>query len=550
MTSSFPRPARGRTPLGAAAVRAAALGGLALAAAPQARAQAAPGKPAAGPTCDVDQNKPASLGLAFLSIQSAQSLTDTAAKYKSLRAAAQRVSSDAAAAKANPTGTALTLDQALMFLSQDLRMSTNATRGDLGLAGNAAAPADLLKTIDSLSTVVETAKPGCAPQLQQIRQNAWVTTVNASLGALNGQKPDSAARLAERALIVYKRSPLPYYVLANVAQQKGDVPGAARYWPQVATLAEGDTTQQARDLRSAALENIALNSATVAQGASPADRPARAKEAADAIRAFLAAYPNSADAPRMQATLAQMVQATGDKTAMTGVYADQLANPGKYDDLALTNAGVIASQAGNQDDAAKLFAAALEKNPYQRDALNNLTATYYQQQKWSQIIPVAQRLVAVDPSNPANFLFLAYAYQGLAKVAPQGAQKTAYTDSLIKYNRISEQMPVKVTFTEFTRGDARAVLGVNVEALKPSTSTTTTGARAAGRGAAARPVAAAPGGAGPKTYTLAVEFLDRSGAVVDTQTVSVGPLAAGDSKAARIETAKGGVMAFRYKVVG
>lgn len=511
--------------------------------------------PAAGagaaPACDVNQSNPGSLGIAYLGIQGAAALPDTAAKLKALRGAVGRVSGDANAAKVNPTGTAYTLAQALSLMSSDLRLATSATRADLGFTTNGTQPADLLKTVDSLSTAVETAKPSCAATMGQIRQNAWVTTINASLAALNAQKPDSASLLAQRALIVYKGSPLPYYVLANVAQSKNDAATASQYWPRVAELAATDTTAQGRDLRSAALQNIAVNAANAAGSASAADKSARAKEAADAIRAFLTAYPNSPDAPRLQATLAQMVAATGDKSAVGSVYADQLANPAKYDDLALTNAGVIASQAGNQADAAKLFSAALEKNPNQRDALNNLTATYYQQKQWAPMIPVAQRLVAVDPANPDNYLFLAYAYQGLAKAAPVGAQKKAYTDSLVKYSKQVDEMPVKVTFTEFTRGESRAVIGMNVEARKSQAAegATATPARrgAAARGAAARPAAAAAAG-GPKSYTFAVEFLDRSGAVVDTQNVTVGPLATGENKATRVESTKGGVAAFRYKL--
>ncbi|HEY0777503.1 MAG TPA: hypothetical protein VGD56_06000 [Gemmatirosa sp.] len=539
MTRSIPRLA-----LGAAALAAGAS-----AVARPAAAQAAKSAPASGPSCDISQNNPGSLGLAFLGIQGAQAQADTAAKLKSLRGAAQRVVSDPNAAKTNPTGTALTLAQAYMFESQDLRLATNATRADLGYTNNPTEPADLLKAIDSLSTVVEQAKPNCATTISQIRQNAWVTTINASLAALNAQKPDSAARLAERALIVYKGSPLPYYVLANVSQNKGDAAAASRYWPQVATLAANDTSTQGRDLRSAALENIAVNSVATAQAAPAADKPARAKEAADAIQTFLTAYPNSPDAPHMQNVRAQMIQLTGDKSALGSVYADQLANPDKYDDLALTNAGVIASQAGSNDDAAKLFSAALTKNPYQRDALNNLTATYYQQQHWAQMVPVGQRLIAVDPVNPANFLFLAYAYQGLSKAATAPAQKQAYLDSLVKYNRLSEEIPLRVTFTEFTRGQNRAVLGINVEARKidAPTSTTTSGGttRTAAR---ARPAAATAASTTPKTYTLAFEFLDRSGAVVDTQNVTVGPLAIGDTKAARVESAKSGIAGFRYKL--
>lgn len=530
------------------ALGAAALGAL-VPAASTAAAQATKTAAAGGaPACDVNQSNPGSLGIAFLGIQGAAGLTDTAAKLKALRGAVARVSNDASAAKQNPTGTAYTLAQALSIMSSDLRLATSATRGDLGYTTNASQPADLLQQVDSLATVVETAKPNCAATMTQIRQNAWVTPVNASLAALNAQKPDSAQRLAERALIVYKGSPLPYYVLANVAQNKNDAAAASRYWPRVAELAANDTSSQGRDLRSAALENIALNAANTAQSAPADQKAARAKEADTAISTFLAAFPNSPDAPRVQNLRAQMAQLTGDKSALSSVYADQLANPGKYDDLALTNAGVIASQAGNKDDAAKLFSAALDKNPYQRDALNNLTATYYQQQKWPQMIPVAQRLVAIDPANPDNYLFLAYAYQGLAKGAPVGPQKKAATDSLVKYSKLTDEMPVKVTFTEFTRGETHSVIGMNVEARKAGGAASTTTAAGSRARAAARPAPAAAAGGAPKSYTFAVEFLDRSGAVVDTQNVTVGPLAVGDSKATRVETAKGGVAGFRYRL--
>lgn len=509
--------------------------GLALAAAPLA-AQAAPAKSA----CDIDQNKPGSLAVAVLNITRVQASTDTAAKYKALRDVIGRVTADANAAKQNPVGQAYTLAQAGMLLSQDVRLANSATRADLGLAGNPTQPADLLKFVDSTLTVVEQAKPNCAPQVQELRQFAWGQTINAGLQALNAQKGDSAAYYAERSLVVYKNSPLPYYVLANTAQLKNDAATAGRYWPRVAELAANDTSTQGRDLRNAALANIAINAVNAVQGAPAADKPARAREAAAAIRAAVAAAPNSPDAPRLQASLAQMLTLAGDTASLGAVYADQLANPAKYDDLALTNAGVIASQANKPEDAARLFAAALEKNPLQRDALNNLAATDLALKRFADVVAVAQRLVAVDPANPDNQLFIAYGYQGLANAAKTPAAKKALTDSLLKYNKLSQEMPVKVTFTEFTRGDTRAVLGMNVEAVKP-TSSSTTGGRAG-----ARPAAAASGA--PRTYNFTVEFLDKNGAVVDTQQVSVGPVAPGQSKAQRVESSKGGVVAFRYRM--
>ena len=515
-------------------------GALALTAAPAAPLAAQ----AAAPACDIDQNKPSTLSFATLGITRVQASTDTAAKHKTLRDVISRVTADANAQKQNPVGHAYTLAQAGMLLAQDVRLANAATRADLGLAGAPAQPADLLKFVDSTLTVVETAKPNCAAAAKQLREFAWGQTINAGLQALNAQKADSAAYYAERSLVVYKGSALPYYVLANTAQQRGDAATAGRYWPRVAELAAADTSAQGRELRSAALANVAFNAVNAANAAAAGDKAARGREAADAVRAALAGAPNSPDAPRLQAALAQMLTLAGDKAALSGVYADQLANPAKYDDLALTNAGVIASQAGNTADAARLYEAALQKNAFQRDALNNLAASYLSLKRFADVIPVAQRLMAVDPANPDNPLFVAFGYQGLMNGAKANspAQKS-YADSLIKYNKLSTEMPLRVSFTEFTRGESRAVLGMTVEAVRP----TPRAAAAAGARAGTRAGAAAAAAA-PKSYTLTFEFLDRAGAVIDTQQVSVGPVAPGQTKAQRVESAKGGVAGFRYKV--
>jgi hypothetical protein len=46
---------------------------------------------------------------------------------------------------------------------------------------------------------------------------------------------------------------------------------------------------------------------------------------------------------------------------------------------------------------------------------------------------------------------------------------------------------------------------------------------------------------------MKVEFLDKSGAVIDTQTTSVGPLAPGESKPVKVQTAKAAA-AVRYTI--
>jgi tetratricopeptide (TPR) repeat protein len=443
---------------------------------------------AAAATCDVDQNKPGSLAQAVFTITRVQASTDTAAKNKALREVIGKVSGDAKAAKENPVGTAFTLAQAYTMLAQDVRLANNATRADLGLAGSG--PVDLLRLVDSTVKVVEAAKPGCAENALQVRQFAWRNVINAALTNLNEQKLDSAEYYATRAAIVVPESPFSSHILGSVAMNKKNFAAADQHFTKVLAQTANDTTM--KDLRVAAEQNI------------------------------------------QNARFSQAVTLTE-----AGNYDAIVADAAKFGDLALTQAGVSASQANKHEAAAKLFAAALEQNGLQRDALNNLAATYMQLKQYEPMLPIAQRLIAIDPANPDNYLFIAIAYQGIANASKNPAQKKALTDSLLKYNRLSSEMPVKVTYTEFTRGESKSSVGMNVENLAK--------AAAAPARAGARPAAAATAAA-PKTYSIRVEFLDKAGAVIDAQDVSVGPVAPGETKPVKVEAAKPGIQAVRYKV--
>ena len=507
-----------------------------------AQQQAAQGAAAPAATCTIDQNKPGSLGKALFAVQRVQAVTDTAAKHKALRDAAAGIYGDANAAKSNPAGTALTLAQLQALFAQDLGMVQGTTRGGLGLSGDASARVDLLAQLDSNVKIVEAVSPACAEVGGQLRQLAWVAPMNAALQALNANKADEASRLAERAAFIYQGSPLPWYIMSNAAQAKGDLQTAERHWTRIVQVAATDTAQQSRDIRASAMFNLAATAAQAAQSATGAAQKTQAGVAAERARAFLAAYPQHADATRMQATLASVLALTGDKAGIRESYAPLLAEPAKYGDLALTQAGVTASQAGNTDDAAKLFAAALEQNPYQRDALNNLAATYMTAKRFEPMLAPARRLMQVDPGNPDAYLLTAVAYQGLANAAKAPAQKKALTDSLLKYNDLSTKLPYKVTYTEFSRGEERTVVGYTVAHVKSAG-----GAAARTTGGAARPAARPAAGGSPRSFTMKVEFLDKSGAVVDTQTTTVGPLAPGESKPVKVETAKSAA-AVRYTI--
>ena len=201
------------------------------------------------------------------------------------------------------------------------------------------------------------------------------------------------------------------------------------------------------------------------------------------------------------------------------IYAPLLANPSKFGELTLVHAGVVATRNGHPADAVKLFDAALVQNPYSRDAINNLAATYIQNNEFPKAFPLIDKLIGLDPSNPDNPLLYAFAYQGLYKGTKDKKLQKVYTDSLIFFNAKSENAPVKLAVTEFTRRPDQTMLGGTIE----------------NRGTTS------------KTYTVNVEFLDKTGTVVSTETTTVGPVAPKKTEKFKITSAKGGVYGYRYK---
>ena len=115
----------------------------------------------------------------------------------------------------------------------------------------------------------------------------------------------------------------------------------------------------------------------------------------------------------------------------------------------------------------------------------------------------------------------AFAYQGLYKGTKDKKLQKIYTDSLVYFNNKSENMPVKLAVTEFTRRSDQTMLVGTIENR----------------------------GTTPKTYTVNIELLDKAGTVISTETTSVGPVAPKKSGAFKITSTKGGAYGYRYKPV-
>ena len=477
---------------------------------------AAPPAPA-GPTCEIDNGKPQAVARATFSMARAQSALKTGSAVKDLRDVVSLLSAPSIE-KENPVGRAYLLGQAYILLIDQPGITPITTRSSIGLTTDPTGTIDLFAAADTAWRKVEATSPGCAALgLQWRQQKPWLTVTNAAINALNANKLDSAEYLARRALILDRSSPYAYSVLASVAKSKKDYPTASEYWKKTLTAIGTDTVFN--DVRDRTLYDAAYVTAERAGAATGAEKKALAREAINAWGELLAHSTDDTQGTAAVLSLAKLYIAAGDSLSIPKLYAPMIAQPARFGENTLMQAGVVASQYKHPQDAATIFGAVLARNPYQRDALNNLAASYIFINQYDKVFPIVTRLNDLDPSNPENWMLSAYAYAGLLKATKAGKLNKQYTDSLVYYNGKADKMPVKVSFTEFSRTSTETTLAGTIE----------------NRSTVA------------KTYPFSVDLLDRTGKVLGTETVSVGPVSPKGSKEFRIKSTTGGVAGYKYK---
>lgn len=418
----------------------------------------------------------------------------------------------------NPLARNYLLGEAYILLLRQPGISVESPRGAVGYTTNPTGSINLFASADSAFNVVEKMAPACLPLLDQWRRDkSWVNTLTAAFNALNGGNVDSATFYANRALLIEHKSPYAYSVLGSAAAQRKDLNAANEYWTKALAAAGTDTTYV--DVRLKTMFEMADALSTAANTATGADRSRYAKQAIAAWQSYMNA---STDDYRVAETLDRLVnlyKSAGDSASIPTIYSAILANPGKYGENTLIHAGVAATRGGRTKDAITLLEAARLVNPYSRDALYNLALDYFGTDQPAKIFPIVKEIIAMDPSNPDDQLLNAFAYQSLYRTTKDPKMKKMYTDSLVHYNSLSENAVVKVNITDFIRGDKETTLGGTIE----------------NRGATA------------KSYTLSLEFVDKSGAVVASQVIPVGPVAAKSTQKFKLTVPKGGVYGFRYK---
>ena len=461
--------------------------------------------------CEIDDSKPKQVKEARDAIVTSGLLGKPEEKKKQLTKAVGLLTNPAA--NANQVGRNWLLGRALVTFSSMPDQPTVTTKGALGYTGNPQESIDIVLAADSAFDVVEQAMPQCAADTEEYRRVPYVPLVNQAVNLYNAKQVDSAVALANRALIIYPKSPVAYNVIGNALQGKEDIPGAVKAFQDMLTAIGSDTAYA--EEKKQVMMNIPQLLAAAAENAEGPKKAELAKQAAVAYEAYLKDYPGDAGA---QSGLARVQLMAGDSASANKIYADMLADPNQYSDMQLFEAGVNAARAEKSKESAQLFEAGLKKNPFYRDALFNLSVTYLQSGQLDKMPPVMERLITVDPNNPENYRVFVNYYQEKSKAEKVAATKKVLNDSVLKYFKLFSEPTAKVTFNLFSHDGAKHTLAGNIENLSPAA----------------------------KTYTMKVDFLDNTGNTVATQEATVGAVEPKTSKPFRITVEKEGVVAFKY----
>jgi hypothetical protein len=463
--------------------------------------------------CEIDLNSPAEMFSSALYMRKAtEAKTDTAEQNKDWKAAIGALSSPGFK-NPNPAGYAYIVSQALVTLGTRPGAPDSAARSTYGYKENPSAVIDPLATADSLLKTMSAAKPLCDGVATSIREQGYIPLYNAGAKALVAGSLDSSKASASRAVTLDPARPEAYNLLAGVALKQKDLATASADYKKVIETAGTDSGFA--KTKQGALFNLGVVSQNQSDAATGDQKKAFAKQAVDAWTQYIQMNPGDADA---KGALARAQSSAGDTAAVTAAYADMIANPDKYTDLQLFQAGFSASRANRDADANKLFNAGLKLNPYFRDALYFVAADFFNQKRADTLFPLARKLVDIDPNNSDNWRLLAGAYQLRANgEASKPIARKADADTTLRYYNKSKALPIQLRVTKFAKdGDKLTIAGTVQNS-----------------------------GTEAKSDTIKFQFIDKTGQVLSSQSVPI-QLTAGGTSPFETSASAPGIAAFKY----
>jgi tetratricopeptide (TPR) repeat protein len=368
-----------------------------------------------------------------------------------------------------------------------------------------------LAPADSALTRAEQLAPDCAKDIEVYRRAAWYGVLKAGGKFEEEKNTDSALVLYRQAGSIYRGSPIPFYQTAAILNDKGQADSAAYYFGQAAAVAANstDTTeQQIRDRSAFNQGALLLNAKKYDQAAVVFEQYLKWKpKDLEAKRGLASAYRNSGKVEQAQALEKEIVAAGG---------APRAGGAGGAGSQDLMSAGVNAYNDKKYADAAAAFEKVIAAEPYNRDALFNLSNTYLAMKDGAKLAATAGKLVAIEPLS-----------ENALKLQGEGYKQSAKVDDAVKTAEQVLALPVDVKASDFSATGAGATLTLSATGRKAQTAT-------------GKPIAAA-------AVPITVEFLSGTGAVIASQDATLPQLAAGATQDVKVAGQGSGIAAWRYK---
>jgi tetratricopeptide (TPR) repeat protein len=365
----------------------------------------------------------------------------------------------------------------------------------------------------------------CRREILRLRANTAVPLQQDAVGMIQRQQEDSALAMLRRANKMFAGDPAGFMYAASIFMNKEMMDSAAHYFR--AASKAGDNPNRA-ELRTMAAFNAARLYERI-----------RAFAVAESVyREYLVQRPNDI---RAQTGLAGVLQQEGRGDEALAIYNGLLTRADSIPTFDLFDLGVSLFRQQRYPLAVRAMEAGLQRNPYHRDALYNLTNTFLAAHDTVRELEAAKRLMAVDPHNRMAITLVAGGYQRMAAMYRHQGERAlaardtaavrrlrpviqAYQDSTLRFITQADSLPWEIQVATFEPRDSTATLRGSVRNLLP------------------RELAAFP---------LTVEFVDGRGQAIASERVDLPALNPAGQPGAGYDftlTASGrGILAYRYR---
>ncbi len=489
-------------------------------------------KKAAGPTVKLetqdscklvldtpDEVKDAASQLAFAQMQAAN--PGKAKEY--LGKAVAKVTNKPDRYTKNPMGQEFVLGQSLVMWTRVPGTTPVMKKGELGFSTDKDQTIDLLRAADSLFSNVEKQYPKCQGETDDYRKEAWGPYITKVGPLINANNIDSASKLLDQSLIIYRGSPFSYYFKGQIEYRRDQFAAASTSFEQAVTLATPmlATNQDLPGIAEYSSFFAGYSAEKAAMVATGADQAAAYKRAATLLAKNLKDYPCGRFSENAETSLFSALTATNDTAGMRTQLTTMTTDAKPCTDLWWYNAAREASDMDAMPLAVQLADKAVAYSPWSA-GLGNAAGVYLKAKEFTKLVPVAVRLTQIAPNSQDDWDLLALGYQGAAAAATAPAKKQAYKDSLLIAYNAGQKNTVHVRISEFSMDGSKRLAGGYVELVdnNPATQAAKPAKKGAAKGAKPAPAPAASAMA-PKQVTIKMDFLDQAGAVVTSQSTTV-----------------------------